>query len=70
MFLKNLLPGALAARCKVVILRDLGDFDDIWNELNSLNEMKFAFLYLIIFLKSNNRSCTKTDLNFIQFKQF
>ena len=32
MFLKNLLPGALAARCKVVILLDLGDFDDIWNE--------------------------------------
>jgi hypothetical protein len=35
MFLKNLLPGALAARCKVVILHDLGDFGDIWNELNN-----------------------------------
>jgi len=32
MFLKNLLPEALAARCKVVILRNLRDFDDIWNE--------------------------------------
>jgi hypothetical protein len=32
MFLKNLLPGALAARCEVVILCDRSDFDDIWNE--------------------------------------
>jgi hypothetical protein len=31
LFFKNLLPGALAARCKVVILHDLGDFGDIWN---------------------------------------
>ena len=32
MFLKNQLSGTLAARCKVVILHDLGDFGDIWNE--------------------------------------
>jgi hypothetical protein len=70
-FFKNLLPRALAARCKVVSLRDFGDFDDIWNERNNLNEIKFIFfLYLIIFLKSNTRSCTKTNLNFLQFQHF